>query len=210
MENRNKFSMVFREYRSAILYFFVGALAGFFIFHPYTMAVYWFTHSHVGSMPSFQDLFSITDPSMTLMSVAFALFGSFVGFFAGLTLDKQRKLYASELESVRKQVALETLQTLMVTLSHYLLNSNTVIGGMAKRCRNYKTREEMLNALSLIEAGSAKIEAVVMALRRLTAVKTTHYTSEGESMMVDISREIHDLVRSQELNFGITEGEEEK
>lgn len=213
MENRQEYRMVFGGYRSAILYFFVGALTGFFVFHPYVMAVYWFTQRHGSAMPFSQDflsVFSSADPAMALMSVAFVVFGSFVGFFAGLTLDKQRKLYVSELENVRKKVALETLHALMVTLSHYLLNANMVIGGMAKRCPKYETREEMLSALSLIEASSAKIEAVVMALRRLTEVKTTRYTSEGQSMLVDISREINDLIRSQELNFGNMEVEKEK
>jgi len=50
-------------------------------------------------------------------------------------LNRRQRLFAAELENEKRKTALETLHRLMVTLSHYLLNANTVIGGMVRRSR---------------------------------------------------------------------------
>ena len=43
-------------------------------------------------------------------------------------MDRLQKAFKAEYENERKKVALETLKRLMVTLSHYLLNANMIIG----------------------------------------------------------------------------------
>ncbi len=58
------------------------------------------------------------------MAVDFALFGGIIGLLIGIVMDRKKKLYAVELQNEKKKVALETLKTLMITLSHYLLNAN--------------------------------------------------------------------------------------
>ncbi|MBI4495821.1 MAG: hypothetical protein HY697_02695 [Deltaproteobacteria bacterium] len=126
-------------------------------------------------------------PMMLLLSVAFLLAGGLAGVLLGIATERRRRL--RELER-RRKVALETLHELMVTLSHYLLNANAVIGGMAKRTKRVELNSEVIDSLSVIEVQARKIDAVIQALQKITELKTCTYTSQGETLMFDIVKEI--------------------
>ena len=55
---------------------------------------------------------------------------------------EKRRLRMVELENENKRVAVETLHQLMVTLSHYLLNADTIIGGMVRRCERLDSKKK--------------------------------------------------------------------
>ncbi len=103
---------------------------------------------------------------------------------------ENRRLRLAELENENKRVALETLRQLMVTLSHHLLNANTIIGGMVRRCRRAKTKREMAPSLHAIEDQAKRIEIVITALKKVTDVKTASYTPESNTSMIDVTKEI--------------------
>ena len=79
-----------------------------------------------------------------------------------------------------------------MTLSHYLLNANAVIGGMARRTKRIELNSEVIDSLSAIEAQARKIDAVIRALRKTTELKTCTYTAQGETLMIDIVKEIEE------------------
>lgn len=180
--------------RRTIKSFFGGALAGYLILHPYAMLVNYFTDSGHGGM-DMKEMIILAFQHLTLpMAVPFVLFGGFIGLLINGVLDRQSRLYAAESENQKKKAALETLQRLMITLSHYLLNANAVIGGMAGRCNKCHPGQGIEEYLNIIEAEARKIDAVVGALRRLTEIKTADYTSEGHGLMIDISKELEELL----------------
>jgi len=72
--------------------------------------------------------------------------------------DGKTRLRMVELENENKRVAVETLHQLMVTLSHYLLNADTIIGGMVRRCERLDSKEEIHSSLQVIEEQARKIE----------------------------------------------------
>lgn len=129
---------------------------------------------------------------MFSMSIAFAFLGSLNGLFIAIIVDKKKRLYAAEAENEKKKVALETLQRLMITLSHYLLNANTVIAGMALRCLKYNSAEDMKDSIDIIEEQAKKIEAIIMTLKKITEIKIADYTSHGKGLMIDITKEIEE------------------
>ena len=106
----------------------------------------------------------------------------------------------AELENKNKRVALETLHQLMVTLSHHLLNANTIIGGMVRRCRKAESRTEIIPSLRVIEEQAKRIEIVISALKKVTDFKTASYTtSESNTLMIDVAKEIDEaLAKGQE------------
>jgi signal transduction histidine kinase len=172
-----------------------GALAGYLILHPYVMIVNYVTESGYGNM-GIKEVLVMAFHHMTLsMAIPFILFGGLLGLMIDGVLDRQSRLSAIEAENQRKRAEIETLQRLMITISHYLLNANAVIGGMSVRCRKLNPVEEFSDYLNIIETEARKIDAVIKALRKLTEIKTADYTSEGRGLMIDITKELEEMLR---------------
>ena len=175
----------------------MGAITGFLLFHPYTMLVYSLMNiqGYEGTKIHFQwkDLFAIAQttfkPMMLPMALSFAFFNGIIGLLIGILIDKRKRFE-------QKKIALETLNRLMITLSHYLLNANTVIGGMARRCKRIESNKDLLCSLEAIEEQAKKIDAVIKALKEVTEIKTADYTTKGKALMIDITREIEALLNS--------------
>lgn len=133
-----------------------------------------------------KDLFAIAQdtfvPAMLPMAISFAFFNGIIGLLIGILVEKRKRLE-------QKKIALETLHRLMITLSHYLLNANTVIGGMARHCKRTESDRDILCSEVIVEQAK-KIDAVIKALKGLTEIKTAHYTTKGKALMIDVAREI--------------------
>jgi signal transduction histidine kinase len=114
-----------------------------------------------------------------------------------MELEKHR-LRLVELENERKTIALTTLRQLMVTLSHYLLNANTVIGGMARRSERAETDADRKAALDTIRKQAAKTEGIIEALKKVSEIRTTEYTRESQTLMMDLTKEIEETVSAAE------------
>ncbi len=116
-----------------------------------------------------------------------------------MELEKHR-LRLFELENERKTIALTTLRQLMVTLSHYLLNANTVIGGMARRSMRARSDADRSAALSIIRQQAAKTEGIIAALKKVSDIRTTEYTRESHTLMMDLTKEIEETLSDTEKN----------
>lgn len=181
----------------------LGMVLGYLIFHPYSMLVFALLRiqkshpdSRLGELGT-RALMAF-EPEMLPMALAFVLFGGCLGFVVGLIMEKHRKLVNAQREHEKSKVALETLNQLMVTLSHYLLNANMVIGGNVRLCRKGMSNEDILPHLNTIEHQARRIDAVIESLRQLTEIKTTPYTTSGRTKMIDITQEVE--ARLQRVN----------
>lgn len=198
------FTVPLRGCKTEIVSSIIGALAGYLLFHPYAMLVYRIKDTHQEGEVSFhiKDIFNtafaIFDPEMLPMALSFAFFGGAIGLLSGVIISKQRSLSAIRYENERKKVALETIQRLMVTLSHHLLNANAVIGASARRARKLETKADLAVSLELIEEQARRIDAVIAALRKTAEVKTADYTAGGRDLLIDISKEIEELLQQKE------------
>ncbi len=112
-------------------------------------------------------------------------------------LEKQT-LRLVELENERKTIALSTLRQLMVTLSHYFLNANTIIGGMARRSERAASDDERQASLEAIREQTGRTEGVIAALKRMAEIRTTEYTPESHTLMIDLTREIEETLAKTE------------
>ncbi len=112
---------------------------------------------------------------------------------ARMEVERQR-LRVAELENERKTIALETLHQLMVTLSHYLLNANAIIGGMVRRSERADSEEVRLASLKAVKEQAEKTEIVIGALKRAAEIKTAAYTPESHILMIDIKKEIEETL----------------
>jgi len=128
------------------------------------------------------------------MAVSFGLFGGLTGLLIGIITDRTQRLFAAELENQKKKAALETLHRLMVTLSHYLLNANTVIGGMVRKGR--RNEANVQGSLDVIEEEAKKIDAVIRSLKEITEIKTADYTTSGKDLMIDITKNIEERLKN--------------
>jgi len=127
---------------------------------------------------------------MVPMASAFVIFGGLVGLLIVLTLERKKKLLILGVENERNQIAVQTLRELMVTLSHHLLNANTIIGGKVRHCRKLVFDKDALETLSDIETQGRKIDATIRSLREVTEMKTMDYTTGGTVTMIDIDEKI--------------------
>lgn len=189
--------MALRQHCRYTLFAIAGAVAGYFVFHPYTMVAHILAdvgHNELHLKDFFETYSKSLTVEMTFMASAFAVFGAGVGLLTGALSERKRRLFEAEMETEKRKTAVETLRRLMITLSHHLLNANTVIGGTAHRCRKHTTDAGLIEALDLIREEAAKIDAVIGALKRITEIKTADYTSDGKDMLIDISREIEETL----------------
>lgn len=185
-----------RAYRTQLLFTIAGICLGYLVLHPYSMLVS--TLLHVNQDGAFhvrwQDLsgktLALSEPLMLPMAGAFAVVGGIIGLLTGTLIARTRRLYATELMHERKKVALAITRSLVVTLSHYLLNANMIIGGKVRHCQRLTSNQDVRSSLTVIEEQGRKIDAVISALRRATEVKLTDYTADGTVSMVDITREL--------------------
>jgi PAS domain S-box-containing protein len=114
-----------------------------------------------------------------------------------MELEKNR-LRLVELENERKTIALTTLHQLMVTLSHYLLNANTVIGGMVRRSERVQSEADRKAALDTIMKQTGKTERIIAALKKVSEIRTTEYTRESQTLMMDLTKEIEETLGTAE------------
>jgi len=187
-----------KNYRLHIFFLFSGAITGYFVLHPYTMLVSSIMHvpQDGGIHWNWKNLFGIAlttfKPTMSPMAVAFILFSGIIGFMIGIIVDRGKKLYEAKHKNEKKKVALETLNRLMVTLSHYLLNANMIIGGKVRHIRKVESNEDTLDSLEVIEEQAKKIDAVIRSLKKITEIKTADYTNKGHGLMIDITKEMEE------------------
>jgi DNA-binding ferritin-like protein len=80
----------------------------------------------------------------------------------------------------------------MVTLSHYLLNANTIIGGMVRRSERLDSPEKRHASLETIRDQTRRTEAVIEALKRVAEIKTADYDSASNTLMIDVKQEIEE------------------
>ena len=171
-----------------------GMLVGYLLFHPFAMLA-----NTLGPRPShFPMEFSLWrqhlgvsfGPEMLVMGTAFAFMGGLAGFLLGIWSYQKERLASERLESQRRQVALETLQELMVTLAHHIRNANVVIGGFSSRLLKNLPDPEQQGQLQLIQRASREIEAVIASLESLSQIDRTRYIGEWETTMIDLKREL--------------------
>lgn len=190
---------MYKTLKSRVLYATGGMLGGFLVLHPYTMVVYALIHLHKGGDGFHLHWNDITlrgllalDPTMVPMVSAFVIFGGLVGLLIALILERKKKLLTLGVENERNRIAVQTLRELMVTISHHLLNANTIIGGKVRHCRKLVSDKDVLETLSDIETQGRRIDATIRSLREITEMKTMDYTTDGTVTMIDIDEKIRE------------------
>jgi signal transduction histidine kinase len=176
-----------------------GAVIGYFILHPYSAvfySLYPLPHSRpagtsltfseaLGEFRLFLDTFN-----MWYVGIPYALIGALAGISVGIAAETSRRHAETRRREAARKAAHEALQELMVTLSHYLLNASTVIGGYSQLLLKKTKGTELEKPLEAIMEESAFVEAVVNSLKSLEAVKEEEYIPGGNSRMIDIKAEL--------------------
>lgn len=195
---------MFKRHFIKIASFAAGMLVGYIMLHPFTMVTYALLHIHPEGQThvhwSELGLKAITsfEPAMAPMAIAFSFFGGTIGLLIGILFEKRKRLIVAEHENEKRTLAVATLQKLMVTLSHYLLNANMIIGGKVRRCKRSVSNQDTLEDLKVVEDQAKKIDAVITSLRNLTEIKTVNYSSDGRTTMIDIAEQIEAELTQQE------------
>jgi signal transduction histidine kinase len=181
--------------KSKIIWFtLAGMLLGYLLIHPFAMLA-----STLGprlahfpmDFPLWSHHLRISfGPEMLAMGGAFAFMGGLAGFFFGIWYYQKERLTMERLEFQRRQVALETLQELMVTLAHHIRNANHVIGGFSSRLHKHLADPEVKRQLEMVQRASREIEAVIASLESLSQVNHTRYIGEWETRMIDLKQEL--------------------
>jgi len=166
-----------------------GAIAGFFILHPYTAIVFGL-YEGAPSEPLAR-LFYTFQPETVLRSLPYAVAGGCGGLFFGLWLVALGR----KADFDRKTCAIDTMKGLMVTMAHYLVNASTVIGMEAGRLEKRLDDPDLARRARIISEEAENIVAVVNALRKLESIETERYTEHGESMMIDIKKKLEDELK---------------
>ncbi|MFA4902283.1 MAG: hypothetical protein WC600_06005 [Desulfobaccales bacterium] len=181
--------------KSKIIWFtLAGMLLGYLLIHPFAMLANTLGPriSHFPVAFSFwgHHLRVSFGPEMLTMGMAFAFMGGLAGFCMGIWYLQKERLTEERLESQRRQVALETLQELIVTLAHHVRNANVVIGGFSSRLIKQAPDPEAQRQLEMIQQASREIDAVIASLESLTEIEHARYIGSWETKMIDLKKEL--------------------
>jgi len=181
-------------YPRLIWFTLAGIVVGYLLMHPFAMFAYLLDPQHPHTLMGIKlwriqvsRAFSVEGLAM---GGAFAFMGGIAGFCLGAWSLQKERWMAEKLESQQRLVALETLRDLMVTLAHYIRNSNMVIGGFSTHLLKHIAAVEFAQQLQMIQQASREIEAVVNSLQNLTEISTVKYATEGQARMIDLKKEL--------------------
>jgi signal transduction histidine kinase len=176
-------------HRSRLFLILTGALAGYLLLHLYSMVVHGLLHLPL-ELPLAQGgwawLRALVSPAMLGMGAAYAVFGALVGWLAYLALERQARLERLRAEEQARAAALEASRTLLITLSHYVLNANTVIGGYAHRL-SHGLQGKPAEDLQHILEESHRIDALFQALRSLASLPSVEYAAGSGARILDVA-----------------------
>ena len=181
-------------YRRLIWFTLAGIVVGYLLMHPFAMLAYILGPQY--STPTLEynlwghQVHLAFRAEMVAMGGAFAFMGGIAGFCLGAWSLQKERWMAEKLESERRLAALETLRDLMVTLAHYIRNSNMVIGGFSSHLLKHIADVDFAHKLQMIQQASREIEAVVNSLQNLTEISTVQYATEGQARMIDLKKEL--------------------
>jgi hypothetical protein len=134
-----------------------GIVAGYLLMHPFAMLAYVLGPQHPAASLGFKiwehQMHQAFSPDMLVMGGPFAFMGGITGFCLGAWSLQKEWWLAEKLESQQRLVALETLRKLMVTLAHYIRNSNIVIGGFSAHLLKDISEVDSTHKLQMGEAG---------------------------------------------------------
>ena len=177
----------------------LGAVIGYFILHPYS-AVFYSLYPLPNSLPSgnnisfpqalsqfklFLDTFN-----MWYVGIPYGILGALAGVSLGLVFEARRRHEEAKRRFAMREAAHEALKELMVTLSHYLLNASTVIGGYSSLLLKKTIGTELEKGLKAIKAEAECIEAVVKSLQDIETISAEEYVPGGSSRMIDIRADL--------------------
>jgi signal transduction histidine kinase len=183
--------------RRVLLFGLAGAAIGYLVLHPYSMLVYLLRREHeamergIDLSTAVHDALFAFSRGMLHMGIPYALLGAAAGVFFGFWMEAERR--RDEME--KRAAVVDTLRQLMVTLSHYLLNASTVIGGFARHIQRTEQDPGNIKHLDAIKEEAASIEAVVRSLESLETVETESYGKDNEVLMIDIKRQIEERLK---------------
>lgn len=189
--------------KSKIIWFtLAGMFLGYLLIHPFAMLA----NTLGPRLPHFPMDFPFWGhhlrisfgPEMLAMGMAFAFMGGLAGFCLGIWYLQKERLTEERLESQRRQVALETLQELMVTLAHHIRNANVVIGGFSSRLIKQAPDPEAQRQFEMIQQASREIDAVIASLESLTEIEHTRYIGAWETKMIDLKKELEARLKAAE------------
>jgi signal transduction histidine kinase len=189
--------------KTKIIWFtLAGMLLGYLLIHPFAMLA----NTLGPRLPHFPMEFPFWGhhlrvsfgPEMLAMGMAFAFMGGLAGFSLGIWHLQKERLTAEKLESQRRQVALETLQELMVTLAHHIRNANVVVGGFSGRLIKQAPDPEAQRQLEMIQQASREIDAVIASLESLTEIEQARYIGAWETKMIDLKKELEARLKAAE------------
>jgi signal transduction histidine kinase len=166
-----------------------GAAAGYVLLHLYGMVVHGLFHFPMPALPAGDPwawLLALFSPAMLAMGAAYASFGALIGWLAALALRRHAKLEQLRAEEEARAAALEASRTLLVTLSHYVLNANTVIGGYAHRLSHGLEGKPAEDLQHILEE-SHRIDALFQALRSLATLPTIEYAAGSGAKILDVA-----------------------
>ena len=119
-----------------------------------------------------------------------------------LTRDLIHLINARRHDHGDADAAVETLQGLMVTLAHHLLNAVQVIGGLAGYCLKREKDDQVRGHLEVIKKEAHRIQTVVQILQEVEAVTVEPYVPGSEARILDIREELERRLCAEEVIGG--------
>jgi signal transduction histidine kinase len=177
-----------------LLFILAGMVIGYLLMHPFAMLAYILGPHHPHGSWDFslwaRQVHGAFSPEMLVMGLAFSFMGGLAGFGLGAWYLQKVRLAQEQLETQRRQAALNTVRELMVTLAHHIRNANMVIGGFSQHLQKHISDPELRRQLELIHRASHEIDDVIVALENVSQLDHAQYIDGWRTKMIDLKTEL--------------------
>jgi signal transduction histidine kinase len=171
-----------------------GIVMGYLLMHPFAMLAYMLGPHHPHGSWDISlwasQVHAAFSAEMLVMGLAFSIMGGAAGFGLGAWHLQKERLAQEQLETQRRQAALNTVRELMVTLAHHIRNANLVIGGFSQHLQKHIADPELRRQLELIHRASHEIDAVILALENVSQINQAQYIDGWATQMIDLKKEL--------------------
>jgi signal transduction histidine kinase len=183
-----------------ILFTLTGMVVGYVLMHPFAMLAYILGPHHPHEPWDLflwgRQVYAAFSTEMLVMGLAFSFMGGVAGFGLGAWYLQKERLAQEQLETQRRQAALNTLRELMVTLAHHIRNANMVIGGFSKHMQKHISDPELRRQLELIHRASHEIDDVIASLENISQIEHVQYIDGWRTKMIDLKKELEERLQS--------------
>ncbi len=178
-----------------LIFTLIGFVFGVIVAHPYVMLVYLLTHPQGWEHPDhgsglWQSVGRVFSADMFPMAASFAIFCGILGLLLGILYERNLRLNQMKLEMEKKEQIMESMHRLLSVLSHFIINSNLVIGAKVRKLQKMDMEGSLGQILKSILHEAKRNEEVMRLVNQCEFLENLEDSETSMDEILKLTKQI--------------------